>query len=103
MHFSDAIYIPVWIQLIITIPSIITAIMSAVNHGKLKDTQEKLQEVGSNVNGRLTEYLDLTRKSAYAQGVEDRRKNVADVASTGEIQTQKAEVSNDVQSQNVPV
>jgi len=87
VHLYDAVYVPVWVQLIISIPGIITAIMSAINHGKIKDTQDKLQQVGANVNGRLTEYLELTRKSAYAQGVEDRRLNVADVASTGEIST----------------
>lgn len=80
MHFSDAVYVPIWVQLIISIPGIITAIMAAVNHGKLT-------EVGRNVNGRLTEYLELTRNSAYAKGVEDRRLNVADVASTGEVST----------------
>jgi hypothetical protein len=80
MQISDTVLV----ALIAGAPGIITAILSVRNH-------TKLTEVGKNVNGRLTEYIDLTRKSSYAQGIEDRRKNVADVASTQEIATQKAE------------
>lgn len=66
---------PVLMTLIITIPTLINAI------GGLK-IQRKLEDVRVNVDGRLTELLNLTEKSALAQGNLEGRAQLSSEADT---------------------
>ena len=61
---------PVQIALIVgaapTILALSSAILGWVN-------RNKLQQVSAQVDGRLTELLELTRKSSHAEGVKDQK------------------------------
>ena len=54
------------VALIAAVPATIAAILGAFNRTKLND-------VGERVDGRLTELLEITRKSSLAQGVKEEK------------------------------
>jgi hypothetical protein len=54
------------------------ALINAFSVKMIAETRAKIDEVGRNVDGRMQEMLDLTRKSSFAEGVKD-EKNVAQV------------------------
>jgi hypothetical protein len=60
------------VAIIAAVPPTVVA-LGAVFLGWMNRT--KLTDVGQKVDGRLTELLELTRKSSHAEGVRDGKQN----------------------------
>lgn len=59
----------IWIALILTLPSLIGAVTSAVALVLGLTTRQKLDRVHADTNGRLSQLLESTRRLAYAEGL----------------------------------
>ena len=64
MILSEPVQIALIVAVAPTATAICTFILGLVNHSKLEKVEEK-------VNGRLSELLQLTRKSSRAEGVKE--------------------------------
>jgi hypothetical protein len=61
------------VALIAAAPATIAAILGAFNRKSVAEVVTKVDGVSERVDGRLTELLELTRKSSLAQGIKEEK------------------------------
>lgn len=68
---SDA----VWVAVLANAAGIITAILSVANRSKLSRVEERVDDNGQRLDGRLSKMMELVEKVAYQKGKDEGERN----------------------------
>jgi hypothetical protein len=66
---GNEIYIPVWVAVVSGIPGIIASISHFIIQYRLTTIEKQVSATKKEINGRMTQLLDLTKSSAHAEGI----------------------------------